>query len=48
MNRIGFVLKVKADKIEEYKVQHCNVWPEMQLAQLLALFARRWVAFWLF
>ncbi len=32
MNRIGFVLKVKADKIEEYKMQHRTVWPEMQAA----------------
>lgn len=29
MRRVGFVLKVKKDKIEEYKARHRNVWPEM-------------------
>lgn len=29
MKRIGFLLKVKKDKIEEYKQIHTNVWPEM-------------------
>lgn len=29
MKRIGFLLKVRADKIEEYKEFHKNVWPEM-------------------
>ena len=29
MKRVGFVLKVKADKIEEYKLHHTQVWPEM-------------------
>ena len=29
MKRIGFQLKVKADKIEEYKKHHEAVWPEM-------------------
>ncbi|MEM9777236.1 MAG: L-rhamnose mutarotase [Chloroflexota bacterium] len=29
MNRIGFQLKVKAEKIEEYKKHHEAVWPEM-------------------
>ncbi len=29
MKRIGFILKVKEDKIEEYKKHHENVWPEM-------------------
>ena len=29
MKRVGFVLKVKADKIEEYKQHHTQVWPEM-------------------
>lgn len=29
MKRIGFVLKVKEDKIEEYKKHHQAVWPEM-------------------
>ncbi len=32
MNRIGFVLKVKQEKIEEYKEHHRHVWPEMQAA----------------
>lgn len=29
MQRVGFVLKVKADRIEEYKARHQAVWPEM-------------------
>ena len=29
MKRIGFLLKVKKDKIEAYKKHHENVWPEM-------------------
>ena len=32
MKRIGFVFKVKQDRLEEYKVHHRNVWPEMQEA----------------
>jgi L-rhamnose mutarotase len=32
MKRIGFVLKVKPDKIEEYKEAHRAVWPEMKAA----------------
>ncbi len=32
MNRVGFLLKVKKDRIEEYKAHHVNVWPEMQAA----------------
>lgn len=32
MKRIGFLLKVKKDKLEEYKERHKNVWPEMQEA----------------
>ncbi len=32
MQRIGFVLKVKPDRLEEYKERHRNVWPEMQQA----------------
>jgi L-rhamnose mutarotase len=32
MKRIGFVIKVKADKIDEYKKHHENVWPEMREA----------------
>ena len=29
MKRVGFVLKVKQEKIAEYKEHHKNVWPEM-------------------
>lgn len=29
MKRFGFLLKVKKDKIDEYKKIHANVWPEM-------------------
>ncbi|MCX6032915.1 MAG: L-rhamnose mutarotase [Chloroflexi bacterium] len=29
MQRIGFMLKVKSDKLAEYKAQHQAVWPEM-------------------
>ena len=29
MKRIAFLLKVKEDKIEEYKKHHETVWPEM-------------------
>jgi L-rhamnose mutarotase len=29
MKRVGFVLKVKREKIEEYKTEHQKVWPEM-------------------
>ena len=29
MKRVGFLLKVKPDKIEEYKAHHTRVWPEM-------------------
>jgi len=32
MQRICWYLKVKPDKIEEYKQAHKNVWPEMQEA----------------
>lgn len=32
MKRIGFLLKVKPDMIEEYKQRHAAVWPEMQAA----------------
>lgn len=30
MKRVGFVLKVKKELIEEYKAIHRDVWPEMQ------------------
>lgn len=29
MKRVGFLLKVKEDKIDEYKKHHKVVWPEM-------------------
>jgi L-rhamnose mutarotase len=29
MKRVSFLLKVKADKLEEYKKYHQAVWPEM-------------------
>ena len=32
MKRIGFLLKVKPDRIEEYKEAHRAVWPEMKAA----------------
>lgn len=32
MNRVGFILKVKQDLIDEYKKRHENVWPEMHEA----------------
>ncbi len=32
MQRIGFMLKVKAERIPEYKEHHKNVWPEMRAA----------------
>jgi len=29
MKRVGFLLKVKPEKVEEYKKRHKAVWPEM-------------------
>ena len=29
MPRTGFILKVKKEKLEEYKARHKEVWPEM-------------------
>ena len=29
MTRISFLLKVRADRLEEYKARHAAVWPEM-------------------
>ncbi|MBT5875850.1 MAG: L-rhamnose mutarotase [Candidatus Latescibacteria bacterium] len=29
MQRVGFMLKVKQEKMEEYKKHHENIWPEM-------------------
>jgi L-rhamnose mutarotase len=44
MKRIGFILKVKQDKIEEYKRHHEHVWPDM----LDALRAAGWHNYSLF
>jgi L-rhamnose mutarotase len=44
MKRIGFLLKVKKDKLAEYKKQHEHVWPEM----LNALRAAGWHNYSLF
>jgi len=32
MKRVGFILKVKADRLDEYKEHHKKVWPEMREA----------------
>lgn len=32
MQRVGFILKVKEDLINEYKQRHEDVWPEMKEA----------------
>lgn len=32
MKRVGFLLKVKQDRIDEYRQRHRAVWPEMQRA----------------
>ena len=29
MKRVGFLLKVKEDQIEEYRARHAAVWPDM-------------------
>lgn len=29
MQRVGFLLKVREDRIDEYREHHRNVWPEM-------------------
>lgn len=29
MERVGFVLKVKPDRLDDYKARHKAVWPEM-------------------
>ena len=48
MKRVAFILKVKEDRMEEYKEYHRNVWPEVndalpaqRLEQLHALHAGR-------
>jgi len=32
MKRVGFLLQVRPDKLEEYKAHHTKVWPEMLAA----------------
>lgn len=32
MKRVGFLLQVRPDKLEEYKTHHTKVWPEMLAA----------------
>ncbi|GAB3115265.1 L-rhamnose mutarotase [Streptomyces calidiresistens] len=32
MRRICFLLKVRADRLEEYRERHADVWPEMRRA----------------
>lgn len=32
MQRVCFLLKVKEDKLEEYKLRHAEVWPDMLAA----------------
>ena len=44
MKRVGFVLKVKQERLEEYKRWHEQVWPEM----LQALRAAGWHNYSLF
>jgi L-rhamnose mutarotase len=44
MKRVGFVLKVKRERIDEYKRHHAAVWPEM----LEALRASGWRNYSLF
>ena len=29
MKRVGFLLKVRPDKLQEYKARHAAVWPDM-------------------
>jgi L-rhamnose mutarotase len=44
MQRICFLLKVKADRLEEYRARHAAVWPDM----LAALSASGWRNYSLF
>lgn len=44
MQRVAFVLKVRPEKLEEYKAHHRRVWPEM----LAALRAAGWHNYSLF
>jgi L-rhamnose mutarotase len=45
MQRIGLLIQVKPDKLEEYKRIHANVWPEL-LAELKAAGMRNY-SLWL-
>lgn len=45
MQRVGLLLRVKPDKLEEYKQIHANVWPEL-LAELRAAGMRNY-SLWL-
>ncbi len=45
MQRVGFLIKVKPDKLEEYKKIHAQVWPEL-LAELKAAGIRNY-SLWL-
>ena len=29
MQRVAFILKVRQDRLEEYKIRHAEVWPDM-------------------
>ena len=44
MERVGFLLRVKKDRLEEYKRRHKEVWPEM----LQALRETGWTNYSLF
>lgn len=44
MQRVAFLLKVRADRLDEYKAHHQRVWPEM----LAALRAAGWHNYSLF
>jgi len=44
MERVCFLLRVRADRLDEYKVRHREVWPEM----LEALTAAGWGNYSLF
>ena len=44
MQRICFLLKIKADRLDEYRARHAAVWPEM----LAALSASGWRNYSLF
>ncbi|MFI9802906.1 L-rhamnose mutarotase [Streptomyces sp. NPDC052301] len=44
MQRVCFLLEVRADRLDEYRERHAAVWPEM----LDALGATGWHNYWLF